>query len=204
MTTPYVTPLDAVVIPRAVRMGDIWVTHHALEDPDGPGLAHLHLDALLELAERVGARLLTAEEIYALHLVAAAAGTELHPVTLPNAAMRREGCVPGDARMVTREWCDVHDAAVLAQMAALTEAAPDAPIANDGKYWRGGAPAGLAGLCGWWVPRVELYDPHRHGPGFVQQGGAWPHNRRHSDYGSMGRFAWDCDPGWSVAGKAWV
>jgi len=200
MVAPYLSDPATVVVPRAVPLGSIWVTQHPLEDPDpGPGLAHLNYAQALEIAAANGARLPTTEEILALHEAAAAACTELSPLFLPDATLRAEGCVPGDARMVTRPWCDRHDSGVLAAIAALGDRG-DAPIANAGKHWRGGAPPNLAGLCGWWVPDVSLFGSSRRGPGFIQAGADWPHNREHADYGTTTVLVWDCDPSAPAAG----
>jgi hypothetical protein len=185
MADVYATPIEAVVVPSWVPLGSVWVTQTPLLDPvpNGPGLAHLSTDEALAIAERLGARLPTTAEILLLHEVASAAGTELEAYPLPDAFLRAQRCVPGDARMSSRDWCDRHDAHVIAAITALGDLG-DRPIANAGKHWRGPPPPGLAGLTGWWVPNVGIYDPSRHGPGFIQQGTGFPHNRGHRDYGS--------------------
>lgn len=191
---PYLSDPASVVIPRAVKIGNVWITHHPLEDPDpGPGLAHLNYAQALAIADANKARLPTVAEILALHEAAAAAGTELSPIFLPDATLRAQGCVPGDPRMVTREWCDRHDSGVMDAITALGDKG-DAPIANAGKHWRDGAPPNLSGLCGWWVPDVRLFSTSRKGPGFVQAGGDWPHNRQHADYGTTTLLVWESDP----------
>lgn len=194
MAVIYLSDPASVVVPRAVPLGSVWITQHPLEDPQpGPGLAHLDYAQALEIAAANHARLPTTAEILALHEAAAAAGTEIEPVFLPDATLRAEGCVPGDPRMVTRPWCDRHDSAVLSAIAALGDRG-DAPIANAGKHWRDGAPPDLAGLCGWWVPDLRLFSSARSGAGFVQEGGDWPHNRQHADYGTTTMLVWDSDP----------
>lgn len=45
---------------------------------------------------------------------------------------------------------------------------PGTPVANFGKGWVAGAPAGRAWLMGWWVPSLAAYSPTRKGPGFIQ------------------------------------
>lgn len=198
----YLTDLSEVVVPRRVRLSDaVEVTHHPLESgPDGPGFAHLSYRTALAVAAANGARLLTTAEILALHLVATVAGTEIGPCILPTAIMRASGCVPGDGRMVTREWCEIHDSIVLERIAsieALGSGTGDAPFANIGKLWRAGAPSGRAGLCGWWVANVAPYTigadgkPRRTGPGFIQEGHDWPHDDEHADYGTLAMLAWD-------------
>lgn len=181
--TPYRTPLDRVVVPPWVGLSTgILVTRTPLQDPYGPGLAHLSYAEALEVAAANGARLPTRDEIYQLHLDAVAAGSELSPLVLPGAAEELAGARPGDPAMVTVEWCSAHDSRALDAIRVLP---PWAPVANAGKHWRYGAPPGLAGLCGWWVQHVERYGATgRSGPGFVQEGWSWPHNDSHTDYAS--------------------
>lgn len=188
----YVSNPAAAIVPRRVALAPgVEITHHPVEDPD-VGLAHLTYDGALEVAASVGARLPTSEEVLALHLAAALAGTELAPLTLPDEFLRAQGCMPGGPWMVTREACERHDAAVI-RAEAGRDADPDAPIANAGKHWRGGAPTGRAGLCGWWVAHVERYGGARTGPGFVQEGAGWPHDRGHADYATTTMLVWDVD-----------
>ena len=168
---PYITPPSAIIIPRFVPLAPgLEITHHPLEtNATGPGLAHLTYRGALEVAAANGARLPTRAEVEMLHEVASKAGTELAPVILPDAGMRAAGMVPGDPRMVTREWADRHDALVAQQVPALDVDSP--PIANAGKHWIGPAPAGKAALCGWWS-----------GGAFIQSGLGFPHDEAHHDY----------------------
>ncbi len=189
MIVPYATDPAQVVVPHRVRVGALEVTRWPLEDP-AVGLAHLSYRDALAVAATCGARLPTTAEIFALHLAAAAAKTELEPVVLPDPFLRSQGCVPGDPRMVTQEWCERHDAAFIQQIKAR-DLAPEAFVANAGKHWRAGAPAGLAGLCGWWVGDVARFDPSRKGQGFIQQGNGWPHNDGHRDYATTTVLVWD-------------
>lgn len=189
---PYRSNINKVHLPPAVQLGAVWITHHPVEDPE-VGLAHLSYSDALALATLHNARLPTSAEILALHQAAAAAGTELAPMNLPDAALRAQGCVPGDARMVTREWCVRHDEAVQRAIAALGDTG-NHPIANAGKHWRAGAPPNLAGLCGWWVKELKVWGTGRRGPGFVQAGGGWPHDRQHSDYATTTMLVWDTQP----------
>jgi hypothetical protein len=191
MIERYVTDPAVAVVPRFVPLGAVWITHHPVEDP-GPGLAHLTYAGALALAAANGARLPTRAEVFALHEAAAAAGTEVAILVLPDAALLAEGCVPGDPRMVTRVWCDIHDARVLAAMAADQDS--DAPVANVGKHWIGPAPATRAALCGWWVADVHAYGSSRTGPGFVQSGDDFPHDDQHSDYATTTMLVRDQPP----------
>jgi hypothetical protein len=205
----YVSDPARAVVPRFVPLGDsgLWITHHPVEDPvadGGPGLAHLTYAGALLVAAAVGdgARLPSRDEIGALHLAAAAAGTELVPCILPDAGMVALGSYPGDPRMVTLLWCARHDGVVLATMASLARDVGDSPIANAGKHWIGPAPAGLAGLCGWWVERLQDYvgrdevtrRPLRSGAGFIQAGYGFPHNDSHSDYATTCMLVRDSVP----------
>lgn len=201
MIVPYKTDPAAVVIPRWVQLGRVWITQTSLLDPApaGPGLAHLTTDELLAIAADLGARLPTRAEILALHEVARAAGTELEVYTLPDAHLRAQGCVPGDARMASREWCERHDANRLAAIAALGDIG-DAPVANDGKHFHGSddggpPPPGLCGIMGWWVSDLRAYSSTRHGPGFVQAGDGWPHGRNDArDYATTSKLVMDTAP----------
>ena len=170
MIDSYITPLPSVVVPRWVTLAPgLLITHHPIEDPQGPGLAHLTYRDALALADRLGARLPTRAEVLELHELAAAAGTEIAPVILPDAHLRAQGCVPGDPRMVTRAWCDRHDAAVLLAIAGLAD--QETAVANAGKHWIGPAPTGRAALCGWWQ-----------GGALIQSGLGAPHDDLHHDY----------------------
>jgi hypothetical protein len=185
MTDSYVTNPAAVIVPRAVRLGSVWITQHPVEDPAGPGLAHLTYAGALEVAAAHGARLPTREEVLELHQVAAAAGAELVPVILPDAELRAQGCVPGDPAMASRAWCDRHDSRVLEHIVAIDA---DVPVANAGKHWIGPAPAGKAALCGWWMGGI-----------MIQSGLGFPHNDQHHDYGTTTMLVWgaehhDTDP----------
>jgi hypothetical protein len=191
MIERYLTDPAISVVPRFVRLGAVWITHHPIEDA-GPGLAHFTYAGAVAVAAANGARLPTRAEVFALHEAAATAGTELPVFDLPDAALRAEGCVPGDPRMVTRAWCDLHDAKVLAAMAPNTDS--DAPVANAGKHWIGPAPAKLAALCGWWVADVRAYGSSRSGPGFVQTGEDFPHDDQHSDYATTTMLVRDQAP----------
>jgi hypothetical protein len=196
---PYVTPLASVVVPRPVKLGAIWITQTPLLDPAGPGLAHVMPVGAAEVARRHGGRMPTAADVLALHEAASAASTELAPIVLPTSAMRAHGCVPGDPRMVTREWCDDHDPLVIMGIRALGELG-DNPVAGAGKHWTDP----LGSLCGWWVTDVHAWDPSRHGPGFIQQGGHVVHGPGvvvgdtqeggHSDYATTSVIVWDVDP----------
>lgn len=167
---PYITDPASIVLPRWVPLvSGLEILHHPVEDPTGPGLAHLTYRAALEVASASGARLPTRAEVLLLHGVASTAGTELVPCILPDADMRAAGMVPGDPRMVTREWCEKHDAAVLEAIDEMH--GYDAPFANAGKHWIGPAPLGRAALCGWW----------QHGS-FIQSGLGAPHDDQHHDY----------------------
>jgi hypothetical protein len=182
VTDSYRTDTASAVVPRAVPLGAVWITHHPVEDPApaGPGLAHLDYAGALDVAARVGARLPTRAEVFALHAASSAAGTELVPCILPDAEQRAAGAVPGDPAMASRAWCDRHDGRVL-------EAMPrdgDAPVGNAGKHWIGPAPPDLAALCGWFV-----------GGAPIQSGLGFPHNRGHFDYGTTTMLVWDHDPG---------
>jgi hypothetical protein len=97
--------------------------------------------------------------------------------------------------MVTREWCLRHDREVLAAIVAIGDTG-EVPVANAGKHWRHGAPAKRAGLCGWWVPDVGLYDSRRRGHGFVERGlgDDWPHDREWADYGTTTLLVWEKRP----------
>jgi hypothetical protein len=191
MAAQYITDPAVAVIPRFVRLGAIWITHHPVEDP-GPGLAHFTYAGALALAAANGARLPTRDEVLALHMAATAAGTELELVNLPDAELRAQGCVPGDPRMVTREWCDIHDAKVLTAMGP--QSGSDAPVANAGKHWIEPAPERMAALCGWWVANVHAFGSTRTGPGFVQSGEGFPHDDQHSDYATTTMLVRDQAP----------
>ena len=196
MTEVYRTAIANIVVPRRVPLGPgVEVTQTPLLDPTGPGLAHLDVRTLVPFAKSLGARLPTLAEMLLLHQVAASAGTELVPVILPDDVMRAAGCVPGDPRMSTLEWCRHADADVLAQIQALGDIG-DAPVANAGKSWVAHQaspwepPAGKSDLCGWWVHDVSAYSSTRRGPGFIQQGGGWPHADTQADYGSTALLVW--------------
>lgn len=191
MIARYITDPAAAVVPRRVRLAaGLEITHHPVEDPAGPGLAHLTYAGALAVAEANGARLPTRPELFLLHQVAVAAGTELAPLTLPDALLRAQGCQPGGPWMVGRDACDRHDAAVLLRITGAIGTG-DAPWANAGKHWIGPAPDDLAALCGWWVADVSAFGATRRGPGFVQSGEGFPHNRDHADYGTTTTLVWD-------------
>ena len=188
---PYITPLDAVVIPFKVRMGDLWITHHPVEDPSGPGLAHLTYALALQVAARAGARLPTRAEVLLLHDAAAEAGTEIEPVSLPDALQMSAGLKPGDPLMLTLEWAAIHDSRVVPSIRRFATRIQDKPVANAGKHWIGPAPIGKAALCGWHVPKVEAWGSSRTGQGFVQDGTGFPHDDQHHDYATTTMRVWD-------------
>lgn len=208
MIDRYLTSLSAVVVPRAVPLGDTgrWITQTSLLDPapNGPGLAHLMPAGSAEIARRHGARLPTQADMLALHIAAAAAGSEIAPATMPDSALAKLGFKPGDAQMSSRLWCDHADPIVLARIAALGDLA-DRAVSGDLKIWT----YPLGSLCGWWVPDVHAYDETRpHGPGFIQAGGHVVHLAGRIDpatgeqvplsgqydYGSGTKLVWDSDP----------
>lgn len=188
--TPYVTAPDAIACPPWVRLGTVLVTQTPLGDTLC-GLAHLTYAQALEVATAYGARLPTRAEVYALHLAASEAGTELEPFVLPTPTQRATGSRPGDPAMVSFEWAATHDAAVVSQVRRLLSAAPQALVANAGKHWIGGASRGMARICGWWTERVESYGSSRHGHGFVQEGVIDVHGDAHFDYATTTILARD-------------
>jgi len=185
VTAPYTTPFNDVCAPPFVQLGSIWITDTPLLDysPGGPTYARLtYRDALAIADARFGARLPTRDELLALHEAAAAAGTELRPVTLP-----------ADAEMASLARCIEHDAKVQERFEELVICRPCA-FAGIGKQWIRPAPQGRAALCGWWVDDVHAYDPSRHGPGFVQQGLIDTHNDEHCDYSMCTMLVRDSEP----------
>lgn len=198
MLRPHVTPRGALAVHPSgwcpLRDG-VEITCLPLIDsatPIDPTCASSQLFAraiqpdIEAFAATLGAELPTREDIERLFELARAAGSELHPVTLPTPDMvaayaRAVGPQPARdtpaltrwleglyAPMGTLDWCRLHDAAVIEQMRARGGPHPGRPWANVGKHPIRPHDAGRMRLFGWWDGHRWVQDsagPHgQHGP----------------------------------------
>jgi N-acetyl-anhydromuramyl-L-alanine amidase AmpD len=172
------------------------VTKLPLVDVAAQIFARPDYDALLEVAAREGAELLTEADSDAIHVsafrlvVSDAAGHFflVQRETREEVEQRvREGLDLNHSLrlMGTRAWCDRQDTEIWRQ---LREGKWDGHslVSNCGKDWIQPAPAGLAANYG-------LYDPHAPNHRIWQTRGT-AHNRKHTDYSQLGRLKRRKDP----------
>lgn len=182
MTEVYRTPTDRAVVSGWQPLGALPVevtTLPLLDATEATYLAHLDYRGALAVAAREGARLPMREEIEHLRVV----GHLLRVVILPDAEQLAAMPLRGSGEterayqarirrdMSSLAWCQRHDRRVVAQ---LEDWDGLRPVANAGKHWLVGAPAGRAYLMGWWSSGR-----------WIQQGtttGQGPHDDRHADY----------------------
>jgi len=143
------------------------------------GFVHASTASALAAAAKYGASLPTRDDMIALADQAKAAGLELDPVILPGASheLTSEGAKPGDPAMATERWVHVHDDLLRAQLTARNWDGKS-PVANAGKVWIAGAPAGRGYLMGW---------RQKNGT-WIQSGlstGPGPHDDQHVDYSML-------------------
>lgn len=158
----------------------IEVTLEPLRDCDTGLYAHVTYAMLRGFAENIGARIIAPERVRLI----AATGFVVTPTILPTADMlppRRPGETERNYQirirepMGGREWCDIHDRAVMHKLAAWDRSRP---VLNAGKWWVAGAPRGRAYLMGWFDGRRWIQPA----PALGSQG---PHNDQHSDYATL-------------------
>lgn len=125
----------------------------------GPTFARLTYSDALEVAARIGARLLTQAEHDRLWAI----GRRLLPVIM----------TPGP-RMASLEYAKQHDAKLAKQLAGWDGSTP---LANAGKQWVHGAPKGRAWNYGWW----DLKAPN----GRMWQTLGTTHDDQHTDYSQL-------------------
>jgi len=152
--TRYETALEDVGALAWLPFLDGEITALPLSDRRTGGFAHLSCRRALEAAALHGARLPTREEVHELHRV----GLRVAPVILPTAEMvAASGFTAQQLRereMVSLDWCELHDRAVLD---LLDDAGWDGsrPVSGAGKHWIQPCPRGRGRLCGWWQPGAE-------------------------------------------------
>jgi lysozyme family protein len=153
----------AVLSGRWVRVGNVEVTALPLVDtahstPGGqPLFARLNYTEALQVADRMGARLVSRETLEAMRLQAS---TIFEPFTLP-----------ADDEMSSIERCTQHDVEMWRRLDALQDD-EDELVLGIGKHLVSGAPPGRAYLMGWWTRYLERSTRTRRGAGWVQQGAA--------------------------------
>lgn len=166
--TTYRTPLDRAAVHLAGWVpltDDLEVTAAPLVDtsPGGPPFARLCARDALEVAARLGARLLTQAEHDLLWRV----GRKLRPV------IKRPG-----PEMASLEYAQQHDAELLDQLKSWDG---KTPLANAGKQWVHGAPKGRAWNYGWW----DSSAPN----GVMWQRLGTTHDDQHTDYSQLTMLA---------------
>lgn len=190
---PWATSVDAAEIAPWgwAPLDDTYEIAHVIDSSvrleDGsPIFASLTYRDALEVASREGARLISPAQVAQLHRQAS---REPSPVTLPDAEIRaaarlilarRAGETPAqwdqrlrNAGMTSQAWAAHHSKEYFRRLGSLPE--PGELVANAGKHWVDGAPAGRAWLMGWW-----------NGSGFIQPlpppGSHGWHDDGHHDY----------------------
>lgn len=189
MSDLYLTPASAAVVSpdgwRRLPSG-VWVTCLPLIDirtctPEtGPCLfAHLDYDTLLVVCAQLKVQPIRPETVVELN----AHGFRLEPYTISPDSASRAACLE-------------HDTAVWVALAQLWDGR--LPVANAGKPWVNGAPAGRGRLFGWStsVHSSSLAPDAYH---------EWlqplqvAHNRKHFDYSSLCTLESDVEPTWLAA-----
>lgn len=198
---PYITATEDAEASGWVEVGGVWLSREPLRDRATGLYARFTYAGAVEACQRLGGRLLTADELDEAFAAAdAGRGLCLSPVTLPDAHLAAEAGVVLDwehngsaveafltANMGGRAWAEHHDARVDEQLAALGD--NGLLLVNIGKLWVGGVkaggrlytpPQGRAWLYGWRQANGRMIQPR---PTPNSQG---PHgaNAEH-DYGTL-------------------
>lgn len=178
-------PESAVLHPSGwVRLDDQW-------DVTALPLVDVEIDDAVVFARLTYADALRAARVHGAELIHPEHVELLHELATRGAAFEVPAYTGTPRAEKTLEHSLRHDAACLAALAEMGGLAPSGlgePVANIGKHWVHGAPAGRSWLMGWHVPDVARYGSSRRGPGFVQgrpaPGSRGPHDDQHHDDGT--------------------
>lgn len=167
-----------------VRLDDQW-------DVTALPLVDVEVDDAVVFARLTYADALRAAKVHGAELIHPEHVELLHQLAQLGAAIEVPAYTGTPTAEKTFEHSLRHDAACLAALAEMGGLAPSGlgePVANIGKHWVHGAPAGRSWLMGWHVPDVARYGSSRRGPGFVQgrpaPGSRGPHDDQHHDDGT--------------------
>lgn len=139
-TGVYQTPLSAVGAPDWIDVPGVGtVTRLPIDDLSTGGFARLTYSNAMALAEKLGAVLLSSDEVSAIDSYARERGQSLAPCILP----------AGPA-MASLAYCRKHDECVRAQIHTSSV------VSNAGKDWCRGAPKGKAFNYGWIVANAPI------------------------------------------------
>jgi hypothetical protein len=167
----YSTPPESAIVPPTgwARLGELQYTTLPLLDARTDLFARLSYRDALESARLLGARLPTVDELERIWLE----GFRITPCPL----VKDEADL---SRMRSIAYARKHDRCVWKQLDSQGWD-QKLPVANAGKWWTAGAPAGRAWLYGWWYPQHDgstlIVQNRPQGPG--------PHDDQYRDYGSL-------------------
>jgi hypothetical protein len=205
MASVYETPIAAVrfgITGWAQLPSGRWVNRLPPLDTSNPGLfAVLDYQSTLLVAARDKLRLIRPDTLVELNQH----GLRIEPVILPDAAQRvatprrpgeKQADYEGRLRvdMSSLDWVRRHAEGVWAELHAEGWDGT-LPVANAGKPWVDGAPAGKSRLMGW----SKRASSSKLGPNDFSD---WyqplqvAHNREHKDYSSLPAFESDLEPTW--------
>lgn len=199
---PFITPPEAVSLVRIDKIDDFWFAY--LVDSSAGLFARLTFGGCDDACGKLGASIISPDQIQALHDNAPACALELPPFNLPDHALADPAGVALDwehngvqleafltSNMGGRAWAEHHEDKVQTE---LVRRGWDGSrgVVGVGKNWtridKNWPAAGRAYLMGWW-------DGHRWIQPRPSPGSVGPHGRdEEHDYGTTSIAVWTVDP----------